>query len=240
MARVSQGPVNTCSIAFDDPAFDESRFAQMVAERYHTRHSVDRVESDDFDLIDELARVYDEPYADSSAIPTYRVCQLARTPRHRGAVRRRRRRELRRLPPLPAAPGRGALPPRAAARRARAAVRRARARSTRRRTGRRACPARQVDVRGAGAATRSRPISTACRSCATTCARQLFSAPLPPRARRLQRDRGVPRATPRDARHRRSARAGPVPRPQDLSASATSTPRSTAPAWRTRSRCASR
>ncbi|HEX4885205.1 MAG TPA: XrtA/PEP-CTERM system amidotransferase, partial [Casimicrobiaceae bacterium] len=78
MARVSDGPVNTCSIAFDDPAFDESRYAAQVAERYGTRHSVDRVASDDFDLIDELARIYDEPYADSSAIPTYRVCQLAR------------------------------------------------------------------------------------------------------------------------------------------------------------------
>ncbi|NDP41106.1 MAG: amidotransferase 1, exosortase A system-associated [Aromatoleum sp.] len=78
MARVSTEPVNTCSIAFADPAFDESRFAQQVAQRYGTRHFVDRVESDDFDLIDQLARVYDEPYADSSAIPTYRVCQLAR------------------------------------------------------------------------------------------------------------------------------------------------------------------
>jgi asparagine synthase (glutamine-hydrolysing) len=78
MARVSGGPVNTCSISFADPAFDESKYAAMVAERYRTRHFVDRVESDDFDLIDELARVYDEPYADSSAIPTYRVCQLAR------------------------------------------------------------------------------------------------------------------------------------------------------------------
>jgi asparagine synthase (glutamine-hydrolysing) len=78
MAKASTEPVNTCSIAFADPAFDESRYAQMVADRYHTRHFVDRVESDDFDLIDTLARVYDEPYADSSAIPTYRVCQLAR------------------------------------------------------------------------------------------------------------------------------------------------------------------
>src|SRR6185369_9580280 len=47
-------------------------------DRYHTNHRVERVESDDFDLIDELASLYDEPYADSSAIPTYRVCQLAR------------------------------------------------------------------------------------------------------------------------------------------------------------------
>ena len=79
MAGVSDAPVNTCSIAFSDPAFDESRYAQMVADRYRTRHFVDRVESNDFDLVDALARLYDEPYADSSAIPTYRVCQLART-----------------------------------------------------------------------------------------------------------------------------------------------------------------
>ena len=78
MAGLSQEPVNTCSISFADPAYDEAAFAQKVADRYRTRHFVDRVESDDFDLIDTLARLYDEPYADSSAIPTYRVCQLAR------------------------------------------------------------------------------------------------------------------------------------------------------------------
>jgi asparagine synthase (glutamine-hydrolysing) len=78
MAHISADPINTCSIGFSDPAFDESRFAQQVADRYGTRHFVDRVESDDFDLLDELGRLYDEPYADSSAIPTYRVCQLAR------------------------------------------------------------------------------------------------------------------------------------------------------------------
>ena len=78
MAGLSGEPVNTCSIAFSDPAFNESEFAKMVADRYRTNHHVDLVESDDFDLIDTLARLYDEPYADSSAIPTYRVCQLAR------------------------------------------------------------------------------------------------------------------------------------------------------------------
>jgi len=78
MAGLSQEPVNTCSIGFDDPAFNESEFAQMVADRYHTNHRLEVVKSDDFDLIDTLARLYDEPYADSSAIPTYRVCQLAR------------------------------------------------------------------------------------------------------------------------------------------------------------------
>jgi len=78
MAGVSPDRVNTCSIAFSDPAFDESAWAATVAQRYGTRHFVDRVESEDFDLIDHLARMYDEPYADSSAIPTYRVCELAR------------------------------------------------------------------------------------------------------------------------------------------------------------------
>ena len=78
MAGLSDDPVNTCSIAFDDPKYNESAFAQKVADRYRTKHFVETVKSDDFDLIDTLAALYDEPYADSSAIPTYRVCQLAR------------------------------------------------------------------------------------------------------------------------------------------------------------------
>jgi asparagine synthase (glutamine-hydrolysing) len=78
MAGLSNGPVNTCSIAFDDPQFNESEFAQMVASRYRTNHRVETVISDDYGLVDTLARLYDEPYADSSAIPTYRVSQLAR------------------------------------------------------------------------------------------------------------------------------------------------------------------
>jgi len=78
MAGLQDEPVNTCSIGFDVKAYNESEFAQQVADQYQTRHRLEVVKSDDFDLIDTLARLYDEPYADSSAIPTYRVCQLAR------------------------------------------------------------------------------------------------------------------------------------------------------------------
>ena len=78
MAGLSNEPVNTCSMGFDEPAFDETAFAKTVAERYRTNHRVETVNVDNFDLIDTLATLYDEPFADSSAIPTYRVCQLAR------------------------------------------------------------------------------------------------------------------------------------------------------------------
>ncbi|MCC7490453.1 MAG: asparagine synthetase B, partial [Gammaproteobacteria bacterium] len=78
MARASAQPVNTCSISFGDPAFNESTHAQRVAEALGTRHFVEQVDPDDFSLVDRLASIYDEPFADSSALPTYRVCELAR------------------------------------------------------------------------------------------------------------------------------------------------------------------
>lgn len=77
MAGLQDAPVNTCAIGFDDRQFDESDYARRVAAQYHTNHFERRVASDDFDLLDTLAELYDEPYADSSAIPTYRVCELA-------------------------------------------------------------------------------------------------------------------------------------------------------------------
>ena len=78
MAGLSSGPVNTCSIGFDNPDFDESAHAREVAQRYGTAHYQATVDPDDYGLLDTLADLYDEPYADSSAIPTYRVCELAR------------------------------------------------------------------------------------------------------------------------------------------------------------------
>ncbi len=78
MSQLQDEPVNTCSIAFDDKQFNESEYAQQVAQQYQTNHYIETVATDDFALLDQLALLYDEPYADSSAIPTYRVCQLAR------------------------------------------------------------------------------------------------------------------------------------------------------------------
>lgn len=78
MAGLSDAPVNTCSISFGDPKFNEADYAAKVAERYHSSHQVESVDPNNFDLVDQLAALYDEPFADSSAMPTYRVCGLAR------------------------------------------------------------------------------------------------------------------------------------------------------------------
>jgi asparagine synthase (glutamine-hydrolysing) len=78
MAQISAEPVRTCSIAFTDPAYDESRYAALAARQFKTDHHVETVDPADFSLLGGLAEVYDEPFADSSALPTYRVCQLAR------------------------------------------------------------------------------------------------------------------------------------------------------------------
>ncbi len=78
MSEISGTPVNTCSISFGDPQFNEATYAQQVADRLETNHRVEQVDTDDFALIDKIPGIYDEPFADSSSIPTYRVCELAR------------------------------------------------------------------------------------------------------------------------------------------------------------------
>jgi asparagine synthase (glutamine-hydrolysing) len=78
MREIGTDRLLTCSIGFKEPRYDESRFARMVAEAKHTDHKAETVEASDHGLLDKLVGLYDEPYADSSAIPTYRVCQLAR------------------------------------------------------------------------------------------------------------------------------------------------------------------
>ncbi|TVV76124.1 XrtA/PEP-CTERM system amidotransferase [Sphingomonas solaris] len=78
MAEVSDHAVETCSIGFDEASHDETRFARIVADRFATRHRTRMVAAGDFGLIDTLAAAFDEPFADASALPTYRVCELAR------------------------------------------------------------------------------------------------------------------------------------------------------------------
>jgi asparagine synthase (glutamine-hydrolysing) len=78
MREIGVDHLLTCSIGFKEAQYDESHFARLVAEQKRTDHRVEIVSAADYDLLDRLPRVYDEPFADSSAIPTYRVCELAR------------------------------------------------------------------------------------------------------------------------------------------------------------------
>ena len=78
MAGLQDDPVHTCSIGFNNAKFDESSYADRVAKRYATHHNSQLVDDSGHELVDELAALYDEPFADSSALPTYKVCALAR------------------------------------------------------------------------------------------------------------------------------------------------------------------
>jgi len=78
MAGLSDQPVRTCAMAFDDPEFNEADQAARVARLFATDHHSEQVSVNDAGLLDTLAGVYDEPFADSSAIPTYRLCELTR------------------------------------------------------------------------------------------------------------------------------------------------------------------
>lgn len=78
MAEGSKAAVKTCTIGFDEAGLDETDYAAKVAERFATSHRARRVGAEDYALIDTLVAAFDEPFADASALPTYRVCQLAR------------------------------------------------------------------------------------------------------------------------------------------------------------------
>ena len=78
MAEEAREPVRTCSIGFDVASADETSYAERVAELFGTNHAARTVSADQFDAIDAIAGMFDEPFADASALPTWRVCQLAR------------------------------------------------------------------------------------------------------------------------------------------------------------------
>ncbi len=78
MAEASRAPVKTCSIGFDVASVDETAYAAKVAELFGTDHVARQVSADQFGAIDALVEMFDEPFADASALPTWRVCQVAR------------------------------------------------------------------------------------------------------------------------------------------------------------------
>jgi asparagine synthase (glutamine-hydrolysing) len=80
MALQSKEPVKTFSIGFEESAFNELEYASLVARKYRTDHHEILVKPDSAALLTKLVRHYDEPFADSSAIPTYIVSEF--TVRH--------------------------------------------------------------------------------------------------------------------------------------------------------------
>jgi asparagine synthase (glutamine-hydrolysing) len=76
--KVHNGRIKTFSVGFDDPSYDETAYAQAVADHLHTEHTNITVKPDFKNVIYELADHFEEPFADSSAIPTYYLCELTR------------------------------------------------------------------------------------------------------------------------------------------------------------------
>jgi asparagine synthase (glutamine-hydrolysing) len=78
MQELMQEPVRTFSIGFPEPEYDETNYAAMAARAFGTIHQEFRVEPDAVHILPKLVWHYDEPFADSSAVPTWYVSQLTR------------------------------------------------------------------------------------------------------------------------------------------------------------------
>ncbi|MFW2387000.1 MAG: asparagine synthase (glutamine-hydrolyzing) [Polyangiales bacterium] len=79
MAQHSAQPVKTFAVGFTSKDFSELPYAQMVAERYGTDHHEIVVQPDMASVIPEFVRHYGEPFADSSALPTWYLCEYTRS-----------------------------------------------------------------------------------------------------------------------------------------------------------------
>ena len=78
MAEEVRDPIRTFSVGFREAAFDELPYARSMAERIGSRHFEKVVPADPATVFDRIGRFYDEPFADSSAIPTYTVSGITR------------------------------------------------------------------------------------------------------------------------------------------------------------------
>lgn len=75
---ILEQPIHTFSIGFSEADFDETHYAQMVADYVGTKHERFQVNPDALDIIDKLAYQYDEPFSDSSAVPTWYLSELTK------------------------------------------------------------------------------------------------------------------------------------------------------------------
>jgi asparagine synthase (glutamine-hydrolysing) len=78
MSRLMDQPVKTFSIGFEEEAYDEVAFARLIAEKYETDHHEFIVKPDAVSILPQIVWHYNEPFADSSAIPTYYVSKMTR------------------------------------------------------------------------------------------------------------------------------------------------------------------
>jgi len=78
MAQISKKPVKTFSIGFEEKDFDELDYARIVANHFKTEHHEFIVKPDAIEILPKLAWYYNEPFADSSAIPTYYVANMTK------------------------------------------------------------------------------------------------------------------------------------------------------------------
>ena len=78
MSEILDQPVKTATIGFQEDRFDESVFAQQVADYLKTDHYKRVVTPEKISIVEKLVWHYDEPFSDSSALPTYFVSQAAR------------------------------------------------------------------------------------------------------------------------------------------------------------------
>jgi len=78
MAQEMKEPVKTFSIGFREKEYDETKYARLVAKRYGTDHHELIVEPNAIEILPKLVYHYEEPYADSSALPTWYLCQMTK------------------------------------------------------------------------------------------------------------------------------------------------------------------
>ncbi|MBU1869028.1 MAG: asparagine synthase (glutamine-hydrolyzing), partial [Candidatus Omnitrophica bacterium] len=78
MAEVMDSPVKTFSVGFDVSDFNELKYAKLLANRFNTEHHEINLMPDIINILPKLVSYFDEPFADSSAIPTYLVSEFAK------------------------------------------------------------------------------------------------------------------------------------------------------------------